>query len=106
MQTCCLSARRLGLGAYVQGEIFGPFQILERINDNAYKVDLLGEYDVSATFNVFYIALFDIGDDSRSNPFEKRGDDEHQPNTKHNHVNDPLELPIGPITRGRAKKLK
>jgi hypothetical protein len=96
----------LGLGAYVQGEIFGPFQILERINDNAYKVDLLGEYDVSATFNVFYLTLFDIGDDSRSNPFEKRGDDEHQPNTKHNHVNDPLELPIGPITRGRTKKLK
>jgi hypothetical protein len=30
----------------------GPFQILEKINDNAYKVDLLGEYNVSATFNV------------------------------------------------------
>jgi len=29
----------------------GPFQILERINDNAYKVDLPGEYGVSATFN-------------------------------------------------------
>jgi len=30
----------------------GPFEILERINDNAYKVDLPGDYDVSATFNV------------------------------------------------------
>ena len=30
----------------------GPFQILERINDNAYKFDLPGEYGVSATFNV------------------------------------------------------
>ena len=30
----------------------GPFQILENINDNAYKVDLPGEYKVSATFNV------------------------------------------------------
>jgi hypothetical protein len=29
-----------------------PFQVLERINDNAYKIDLPGEYDVSATFNV------------------------------------------------------
>ena len=30
----------------------GPFQILERINDNAYKVDLPGEYNVNASFNV------------------------------------------------------
>jgi len=30
----------------------GPFEILEKIGPNAYKVDLLGEYGVSATFNV------------------------------------------------------
>ena len=30
----------------------GPFQIIERINDNAYKVDLPGEYGVNATLNV------------------------------------------------------
>ncbi|KAL3566434.1 hypothetical protein D5086_031849 [Populus alba] len=84
----------------------GPFQILERINDNAYKVDLPGEYGVSATFNVSDLTLFDVGDDSRLNPFEERGDDGDQPNTKHNHANDPLEVPIGPITRARAKKLK
>ena len=54
----------------------------------------------------FYLTLFNIGDDSRSNPFEKRGDDEDQPNTKLNHANDSLEVPIGPITRVRAKKLK
>jgi len=84
----------------------GPFQILERINDNAYKVDLLGEYGVSATFNISDLTLFDVGDDSRSNPFEERGDDTDQPNTKRNHANEPLEVPIGPITRARAKKLK
>jgi hypothetical protein len=84
----------------------GPFHILERINDNAYKVDLPGEYGVSATFNVSDLTLFDVGDDSRSNPFEERGDDANQTNTKHNHANDPLEVPIRPITRARAKKLK
>jgi hypothetical protein len=30
----------------------GPFQILEKIIDNAYEVDLRSEYNVSATFNV------------------------------------------------------
>jgi hypothetical protein len=43
----------------------GPFQILDKINDNAYKVDLPGEYNVSATFNVFDLSHFDEGDDSR-----------------------------------------
>jgi hypothetical protein len=42
----------------------------------------------------------------RSNPFEERGDDEDQPNTKRNHANNLLEVPIGPTTRARAKKLK
>ena len=84
----------------------GPFQILERINDNAYKVDLPGKYGVSATFNVSDLTLFDVGDDSRSNPFEERGDDADQPNTKRNHTNDPLEVPIGPITRASSNKLK
>jgi hypothetical protein len=53
----------------------GSFQILERINDNTYKVDLLSEYDVSATFNVSNLFLFYVGEDSRSNSFEERRDD-------------------------------
>ena len=78
----------------------GPYQIIEMINENAYKVDLLGEYDVSATFNVSDLSSFDIGDDSRLNPFEERGDDAIQPSK------DPLEVPVGPVTRLRAKKFK
>jgi len=53
----------------------GPFKIMERINDNAYKVDLPGEYGVSVTFNVVDLSLFDVGDDSRLNRFEEIGDD-------------------------------
>ena len=51
----------------------GPFQILEKINQNAYKVDLLGEFNVFATFNVAYLSPFDVGDDSRSNLLKRGG---------------------------------
>jgi len=30
----------------------GPFEVLEKVNDNAYKVDLPGDFRVLATFNV------------------------------------------------------
>ena len=30
----------------------GPFEIIEKVGPNAYKVDLPGDYGVSATFNV------------------------------------------------------
>jgi len=34
------------------------FEVLERINEKAYRVDLLGEYGVSTTFNVAYLSLY------------------------------------------------
>jgi hypothetical protein len=53
------------------------------INDYAYKVDLPSEYVVSVTFNVVNLTLFNIGFDSRLNPFGERRDDVDQPiNTK------------------------
>jgi hypothetical protein len=70
------------------------------INDNVCKVDLSGEYGINVTFNVADLSFFDVGDDSRSNPFEERGDDVIQA------PNDPLEVPVGPVTRLRAKRFK
>ncbi|XP_059428527.1 uncharacterized protein LOC132162290 [Corylus avellana] len=80
----------------------GPFQVLARINDNAYKLDLPGEYNISATFNVSDLSPFDVGDDSRTNTFEERGNDEIQQAP----LKDPLHVPVGPITRARSKKIK
>jgi len=81
----------------------GPFQTLEKINDNAYKVGLLGEYNVSATFSVSDLSPYVASDDSRSNRLEERGNNGH-----HGRLNlkDPLQVPDGPITRSRAKKIK
>ena len=84
----------------LHSRVDGPFQVLTRINDNAYKIDLPNEYNVSATFNVSDLSLFNVGSDSRSNLFEERGNDTAT------QVTDPLELPQGPITRARAKKFK
>jgi hypothetical protein len=56
----------------------GPFQVLARINNNVYKLDLPGEYNITATFNMSDFSPFYVGDDSRMNPFEERGNDENQ----------------------------
>ncbi|KAH9687341.1 hypothetical protein KPL70_014729 [Citrus sinensis] len=84
----------------------GLFQVVARINDNAYKLDLPGEYNVSAIFNVSDLSPFDIGEDSRTNLLEESGNDEnHQGNTI-KALSDPLHIHRGPITRARAKKMQ
>ena len=80
----------------------GSFQVLATINDNAYKLDLPGKYNISATFNVSNLSPFDVCNDSRTNPFEERGNDENQQAP----LKDPLHVPVGPITRARSKKIK
>ena len=61
----------------------GPFKILERVNPNAYKVDLPGEYGVSATFNVADLRpYFDEEEELpslRTNSSQAGGNDGDQP---------------------------
>ena len=87
----------------------GPFQVLEMINDNAYKLDLPSEYNVSATFNVSDLWYFDAGVDSRTNHFQEGRDDVSMaawdPNSAKNTV-DPIHVPIRPITRHQTRKIK
>ena len=56
----------------------GPFEIVERVNNNAYKVDLPGDYGVSATFNVADLSPY-LEDDHlanlRSNSSQQGEDD-------------------------------
>nr|KYP36126.1 Transposon Ty3-I Gag-Pol polyprotein [Cajanus cajan] len=77
----------------------GPFQVLQRINDNTYRLDLSSNYGVSPTFNVsdlkpFVEASDDEDDslDSRTNPSQEGGDD-GRAWTK------------GPTTRAMARRL-
>jgi hypothetical protein len=85
----------------------GPFQVLELTNNNTYKLDLPGEYNVSATFNVSDLSPFGVGDelDLRTNPFQEEGNDEDMASTRSWNA-DPIQVPIGPITRARAKQFQ
>jgi len=70
-----------------------PFQVLEKISDNAYKIDIPGEYGVSSSFNVADLTpFFADGDfeDLRANTFQEGGNDEN-PKAAQIH---------GPMTRG------
>ncbi|KAI3448669.1 hypothetical protein Pfo_005334 [Paulownia fortunei] len=100
----------------------GPFQVVERINDNAYKLELPGEYGVSASFNVSDLSPFDVGyQDLRTNPFQEGENDENKAThlriqdgelthglkrLKVEQLHDPLSLPSGPITKFRTKHFK
>ena len=79
----------------------GPFEVLEKIGDNAYKVDLRGKYNVSSTFNVADLSLYD-STDSWSNPLQEGEEDAAKPNA----IPDPLRVPIGPITRSKSNQLR
>ncbi|PKU66055.1 hypothetical protein MA16_Dca017376 [Dendrobium catenatum] len=41
-----------GAFAKLKPKADGPFRIINKLNDNAYQIDLLGDYNISATFNV------------------------------------------------------
>ena len=48
------SQRRVSWGKHgkLKPRANGPFKVLQRINDNAYKIELPGNYGVQETFNV------------------------------------------------------
>jgi len=62
----------------------GPCEILERINNNAYLVDLPGDYGVSTTSNIADLSPYAEDDyqyDLRSNHFEQGEDNVIQSDT-------------------------
>jgi len=89
----------------------GPFRIIEKVNDNAYKVDLPGDYNVSATFNVKDLTpyLDDIDDTNlRTNHFQLGVDDVHHGNynPSRKDKSNMQEDSDGLMTRARAKQLQ
>ena len=74
---------------------------MERINNNAYRLDLLEEYGVRNTFNIIDLVPFvgvansddEWSADLRTNPLQKGGDDAILPRR-------------GPVTEVMARRLQ
>jgi hypothetical protein len=84
----------------------GPFKILEKINDNAYKLELPPEIGVSPTFNISDLRPY-LGEDdevlSRTTSIQDGEDDEDI--TMLDTTTPSIEVQ-GPITRSRAQQIR
>ncbi|XP_066365236.1 uncharacterized protein [Miscanthus floridulus] len=84
----------------------GPFKVLHKINDNAYKIELPPEYsNVSTTFNVKDLLPFVGEPESRTTPSQEGEANEDIPSIHSSSNETPLDK-AGPITRSRAKQLE
>ncbi len=84
----------------------GPFKVLEKINDNAYKLELPADFGVSPTFNIADLKPY-LGEEdelpSRTTSFQE-GEDDEDINTIVTPTT-PTATYTGPITRARARQL-
>ncbi|XP_027169446.1 uncharacterized protein LOC113769177 [Coffea eugenioides] len=84
----------------------GPFRVFQHVNDNAYKLELPGDYNVSATFNVANLNPFLDEDDPdlRTNPSQVEGTDVSMDESSP--IDDHVRVPLDPVTHARAKRFK
>jgi hypothetical protein len=83
----------------------GPFQVLEKINNNAYKLDLPSEWKISNTFNVVDLSPFDVGEAIlRSESSQEGGNDEDIGSIQADQEEVPT-MYVPPRTRAGTKRL-
>jgi hypothetical protein len=82
----------------------GPFKVLEKINDNAYRLELPADFWVSPMFNILDLRPYLDEEDeipSMTTPIKEGEDDEDIPT----HDDSPVAIQ-GPITRALARQLQ
>lgn len=72
----------------VQPQANGPFKIIEKINENAYKIELSSDYGVSTTFNVSNLSPYydDKQLDSKVSLFQPTKNDKIEPKPNKSYV--------------------
>jgi hypothetical protein len=88
----------------------GPFKVLERINDNAYKLELPVDFVVSPTFNIADLKPYLGEDDELELRMTQMQEGEYDEDIATNHTSTPTPvststIPLGPITRACARWL-
>jgi hypothetical protein len=92
----------------------GPFKVVERINDNVYKLDVPADFGVSPTFNIADLKPYLREEDdleSRTTQMQEGEDDEDIPAndtspTSTSSLPQQDSIPLaGPITHARARQL-
>jgi hypothetical protein len=82
----------------------GPFKVLEKINDNTYRLELPADFGVSPTFNISNLCLY-LGEEDemppRMTPIQEGEDDGDIPT----HDDSPIAIQR-PITRACARQLQ
>jgi hypothetical protein len=83
----------------------GPFKILAKINDNAYKLELPPEFGVSPTFNISDLRPYFREEDEMSSRTTsmQEGEDDEDINSSATIIPS-IEI-LGPITQSRAQQL-
>lgn len=79
--------------------------MLERINNNANKIDLPNEYNVSSTFNASDLSFFEVDRESDlRKKYSQEGENDRDVTMSKG--NDPLEGLRGHMTRAKEGKAK
>lgn len=83
------------------------FQEVKRINGNAYKLDLHGEYNVRATFNVNSLSSI-VGDESLNSRTNSLKDEKYNKDQRTNYNSQKMDIKrvCGPMTRAIMDKLR
>jgi hypothetical protein len=83
----------------------GPFKIIAKINDNAYKLELPPKFRVSSSFNISDLRPY-LGEEDKMSSRTmsmQEGEDDEDINTSSTTIPS-IEI-LGPITRSRAQQL-